>query len=272
VRFCINPITFGDPGYVASLEAAAAGGFDAVELWLPHVERYLQEGHSPAEARAVLDEAGLKPAGACFVANLLTSTGEAKREAFDVAKARFELCQTLGAETIVCVADGPQQPTPDDYSQAAEQAREVGDLASSFGLTVGLEFGAGAPFVGTLATAARLVHEAEHHALGITFDFFHFYAGASKEADFDRLNGVPILTVHLTDAEDLPREMLRGGHRVLPGQGCFPLEDLARKLRETGFEGYYSLELFNPALRERDAAEVAREAHEACQRLASRLG
>jgi len=145
VRFCINPITFGDPGYVASLEAAAAGGFDAVELWLPHVERYIEEGHS-----AVLDDKGLRPAGACFVANLLTSTGEAKREAFDLAKARFELCQALGAKTIVCVADGPQQPTPDDYSQAAEQAREVGDLASSFGLTVGLEFGAGAPFVGTL--------------------------------------------------------------------------------------------------------------------------
>ena len=271
MRFCINPITFGDVDYPAAIEAAAAGGFEAVELWLPHVEAFLAKGHSPAEARAVLADNGLKAVGACFVAGLLTSTGEAKRQAFDVAKARFELCQALGADTIICVGDGPQQPTTDDYAHAAEQAREIGDLASSFELTVAIEFAAGTRFLATLATAARLVRDAEHAALGIAFDFFHFYAGPSKLADFDRLDGVPISFVHLTDAADVPREMLRGDHRVLPGEGCFPVEDLVRRLQRAGYDGYYSLELFNPALRQQEPSQVARAAFEACQRLASRL-
>jgi len=271
VKFCMNPITFGDRDFAVGIEASAKGGFDAVELWLPHVEKFLAAGHTPAEARAVLDDHGVKAAGACFVAGLIASAGEAKRKAFDAAKARFQLCQALGARTIVCVGDGPAQPTPDDYHDAAEQAREVGDLAASFGLTVGIEFVAGFPFVGTLATAARLVSDADHVSLGILFDCFHFWAGRSKMADFDHLRGVPIAFVHLNDALDLPREILRDSHRVLPGRGAFPLREIVGCIEATGFEGYYSVELFNEQLFAADPVEVATMAREACDQLAASL-
>lgn len=269
MRFCINPITFGERDFPVGIKASAKGGFTAVELWLPHVEKYLAAGHSVAEARNVLGDNGVEAVGACFVAGLLASTGEAKRKAFDEAKARFELCQALGARTIACVADGPSAPTPDDYPTAAEQAREAGDLAASFGLTVALEFVAGFPFVGTLATAASLVADADHASLGILFDFFHFYTGRSKMEDFDRLRGAPIAFVHFNDAANLPREILRDTDRVLPGQGCFPIQEILRRIQQTGYDGYCSLELFNPELAAKDPPEAAALAYEACKRFAA---
>lgn len=271
MRFCFNPITLGERGFRVSVEASAKAGFQAIEIWLPHVEQFLAAGGTAADARAVLKDSGLEAAGACFVAGLITSTGEAKRKAFDDAKARFELCQELGARTIVCVGDGPAAPTMNDYQTAAEQAREVCDLAASFGLHVAIEFVAGFPFIGTLATAARVVSDADHHNLGILFDCFHFWAGRSKMEDFDRLRGAPIAFVHLNDARDLPREILRDSDRVLPGQGCFPLREIVRRIEATGYDGYYSLELFNAELWAADPFEAAARCHQACEQFAAGL-
>jgi len=269
VRFCLNPITLGERDYPVAIEASAKAGFGAVELWLPHVEKFLAAGHTPAEARAVLKDNGIEAAGACYVAGLLTSSGEAKRKAFDAAKARFELCQELGARTIVCVGDGPAAPTLDDYHNAAEQTREVCDLATSFGVSVALEFVAGFPFIGTLATAARVVNDADHTHLGILFDCFHFWAGRSKMEDFARLRGAPIAFVHLNDARDLPRELLRDSDRLLPGQGCFPLRDIMRNIEQTGYDGFWSLELFNADLWAADPFEAAARCHQACEAFAA---
>lgn len=271
MRFCLNPITLGEREFPVGIEAAAKAGFTAVELWLPHVEKFLAAGHSLAEARAILRDNAIEAAGACFVAGLITSTGEAKRKAFDAAKARFELCQELGARTIVCVGDGPAAPTLEDYTTAAEQTREVCDLATSFGLTVALEFVAGFPFLGTLASAARVVNDADHVHLGILFDCFHFWAGRSKMEDFDRLRGAPIAFVHLNDARDLPREILRDSDRVLPGQGCFPLRQIVQRIRQTGYDGYYSLELFNPEFWAADPFVAAERCFQACELFAASL-
>lgn len=269
MRFCLNPITLGERDFPVGIEAAAKAGFRAVELWLPHVEKLIAGGRSAAEARTVLKDNGVEPAGACFVAGLITSTGEPKRRAFDDAKARFELCQELGAKTIVCVGDGPASPTLDDYHSAAEQAREVCDLAGSFGLSVALEFVAGFPFIGSLATAARIVSDADHANLGILFDCFHFWAGRSKMEDFDALRSAPIAFVHFNDARNLPREILRDSDRVLPGQGSFPLRDIVRRIQATGYDGYYSLELFNPDLWAADPFEAAALCYQACEQFAA---
>jgi len=267
VKLCINQVTLGERSLREVAEASSKAGFSALELWLPSVEQELAAGLSVCDARAVLGDNGVVAVGACFVSGLLASEGDARREAFDVAKARFELSQELGAAVIACVGDGPQKPTAADYALAAERAREIGDLAESFGLTIALEFVAGMPFLGTLATAARVVAEADHPHVGVLFDMFHFYAGRSKVADFAELDGTGIAFVHLNDARGLPREIIRDADRVLPGEGALPLRQLAGHIADSGYDGYYSLELFNEELQSLDPAEAATRAYEACRRL-----
>ena len=267
MRFCMNQVTLGERDLREVVKACSRAGFSAIELWLPYIEQYLAAGHSVSDARALLSDNGVVAVGACFVMGLLGSDAEAKREAFDVARARFELSQDLGATAIACVGDGPDAPTAGDYAHAAERAREVGDLAQSFGLTVGVEFVAGFPFVGTLATAARLVAQADHPHVGVLVDTFHFWAGRSKVADFDALADAPVAFVHLNDVCDKPRETLSDADRVLPGEGVMPLGDILARIAASGYDGYYSVELFDEELWAGDPADAARRAYEACQRL-----
>ena len=46
------------------------------------------------------------------------------------------------------------------------------------------------------------------------------------------------------------------GDRVYPGDGVAPLADILRTLREIGFDGYLSIELFNPTYWKQDPLEV----------------
>ena len=46
--------------------------------------------------------------------------------------------------------------------------------------------------------------------------------------------------------------------RVLPGEGVGPLKEIERLALAQGYQGFVSLELFNPALWQRDPEEVAR--------------
>ena len=103
--------------------------------------------------------------------------------------------------------------------------------------------------------------------MGVLVDTFHFWAGRSKMADFDELGNAPIALVHLNDVADAPRETLTDAQRVLPGDGVMPLTDIVARIEAAGYDGYYSLELFNEDLWSQEPLEAARRAYEACQRL-----
>ena len=46
--------------------------------------------------------------------------------------------------------------------------------------------------------------------------------------------------------------------RVYPGDGIAPLPDILASLREMNYQGFLSLELFNPTYWKRDPLEVAK--------------
>ncbi|HUX88190.1 MAG TPA: TIM barrel protein, partial [Chloroflexota bacterium] len=72
-----------------------------------------------------------------------------------------------------------------------------------------------------------------------------------------------LLFVHINDAPGtLPREALTDKDRVLPGTGNFPLASIIRGLRDQGYAGYYSLELFNDDLWATDPFRVAQQAYQ----------
>jgi sugar phosphate isomerase/epimerase len=58
------------------------------------------------------------------------------------------------------------------------------------------------------------------------------------------------------------RDLANDSIRVYPGDGVAPLGDLLRILKETGFQGFLSVELFNRQYWQQDAALVARTALE----------
>jgi sugar phosphate isomerase/epimerase len=57
---------------------------------------------------------------------------------------------------------------------------------------------------------------------------------------------------------DPPRATITDAHRVYPGDGAAPLDDLFHNLRDIGYRGMLSLELFNEKYYAQDPLEVAK--------------
>ncbi len=57
-----------------------------------------------------------------------------------------------------------------------------------------------------------------------------------------------------------PRDVIGDKDRVYPGDGVAPIVDVLQTLRDIGFNGYLSIELFNPTYWSQDPHEVARTA------------
>jgi 4-hydroxyphenylpyruvate dioxygenase len=105
------------------------------------------------------------------------------------------------------------------------------------------------------------VHEPN---LGLALDIFHIFAGGRTDSD---LNGIPVERVFLVQLSDLARGVAyrtvaetAQHHRLLPGDGRFPIQSILDRLRSEGYAGPIGVKAFNDCMRARPAVEVAREA------------
>jgi len=74
-----------------------------------------------------------------------------------------------------------------------------------------------------------------------------------------KLRAEQIAVSHFNDTPSTPsREKQHDRDRVMPGEGHLDLPRYLRGLRQTGYQGWLSLELFNEVLWQQDPLEVAR--------------
>ena len=92
---------------------------------------------------------------------------------------------------------------------------------------------------------------------GVCLDVFHFQTGPSKLEDLGGLTRENLAWVQLCDVSGTPRELAGDRDRILPGDGDFPLGPIVAHLGRIGYNGFVSLELFNPHLWEVAADRVA---------------
>jgi 2-keto-myo-inositol isomerase len=174
-----------------------------------------------------------------------------------------ELCklsQAIGCDRIVVVPS----PTPEasSWSQIRDESvrvlRDLGSVASPYGVQLAFEFlGFSWCSVRTLAQCWDIVEETNRENVGLVIDTCHFFAGKSDLDTIDQVEPDKILIFHINDVEDRPRDSIEDAHRLLPGEGAIPLDDILLRLKRIGFDGLCSIELFRPEYWERDPAELA---------------
>ena len=258
MKLAINQATTMPATFEEDVAAYASAGFDAVELWLDKVAKFLEK-QPLQEARRLLSDHGLKPVGACFHFGVMLSQGAEREKNLDEFRRKLETCQALGAPVLVVPTDFPEGPvTSSDYARAAEGLAEAAELAAPYHVAVAVEFIKGAKLVGTLKTALELVRKTANRNLGIALDTFHLYAGASKIEHVAELTEDELLLVHINDLVPIPVEIAEDKDRALPGDGTLPLKEILHAVLKTGYDGYYSVELFNEALWQGGADRAAR--------------
>jgi len=229
------------------LEAVAAAGFDAVELF--EADFINHRGDAKA-LRAVLDDLGLAVDLYQPFRDFEGMPEELFRRSLDRAEAKFDLMQTLGAPLmLVCSNTSPR--SSGDAELAAAQLHELASRAARRGLRIGFEALAWGRWVKLYGHAWKIVQRADHPNLGLILDSFHTLSLGDDPAGIREIPGERIFFVQMADAPLLAMDVLQWArhHRNFPGQGQFDLDNFFEQVLRAGYTGTLSLEIFNDVFR-----------------------
>jgi sugar phosphate isomerase/epimerase len=222
-----------------ALECLGAIGYDGVELCLEHPqtrpETIRQEGCF-GWARAAA-EAGLEIASVSYHGD-----GEEYASRAENQVRAVEIAAQCGATVLILngerAIEGREAEQWDAF--AAHLRTRILPRAGDLGVLVGLEPEPG-HYLHSSADLLWLVAEVGHPALGANLDVGHAWL---TDPDLPRtIRDLAPRLWHL-HWEDFPT----GEHRhLVPGTGDMPLAAVHAALREAGYAGYYTVDLFNIA-------------------------
>ena len=272
MKLALNGATTMRADLVTDLHAAKAAGFDYLEIWAAKLRAFLKE-RSTTELKDLFAESGLSPLSINSIEHITFRDTNAYES---IKRECEELSRIAAAVRCSCIVVVPGRLPNGGASRAnviAESVKvlnELCDIAAAHGVSLGFEFlGQTDCSVPTLDLAHEIVREVNRTDLGVVIDSFHFYAGNSTFEMIEDLDPDLIQIFHINDAEDLPRAQLEDRHRLLPGLGILPLQQMIAAFRKIGYDKVGSVEIFRPEYWERDPLELARDARAATEQVIS---
>jgi sugar phosphate isomerase/epimerase len=129
---------------------------------------------------------------------------------------------------------------------AAKYYREALEMGEKMGVLPLLELWGTHPVLGPLSHGVYVTVAAGRADASLLLDVFHLYKSGTPFAALKQINGASLHVIHLNDyPEAADPSTLNDGNRIYPGDGVAPLRQILPTLRDNGFRGFLSLELFN---------------------------
>jgi sugar phosphate isomerase/epimerase len=174
----------------------------------------------------------------------------------DHTRRALDLAKELGAPCITTEPGGPLEPGQrweDALDLFCENLRPVADHAKAVGVPLLVE-----PEPGLLIETAdqyeRFADRFNHPGVGLNFDIGHMYCVKDDPSMAIRQLARHLRHVHL---EDIAASRVH--HHLVPGEGAINFPPILQALREIGYDGWVTIELY-PYIENPDQA--ARTAHQ----------
>ena len=247
------------------ITAASLAGFGEIELWRQDVE---QEMGGADAVRQRLKEFHLGLTDYQVLLDFDGAPGERRAAKRAEALAMLDTAVRLGAKTLLT----PASTDPDcDPSRIIEDMAWLAAEADRRNLRVAHEGMAWSTVNHSLPAVWDVVQRVVKPNLGVVVDAFHIFVRSRTATD---LQGIPAERIFLVQLSDLDHGVdlkhvidTARHHRLLPGEGHFPLDTILHRLRAINYAGPIGLEVFNDDLRAQDPNKVAREAMAALRSL-----
>ncbi len=173
-----------------------------------------------------------------------------RSRAFDRAKKKFDVMNELGAKTIL-ICSNTSNLALGGIDRAADDFNELGEIAKVRDIFIGYEALAWGKYISDHRDAWEIVRRANHKHVGIILDSFHTL---SKGINLDTITSIPkekIFIVQIADAPKYNMDLLFWSRhfRNMPGQGDLKVSEFMKKLNDTGYDNWISLEIFNDQFR-----------------------
>jgi sugar phosphate isomerase/epimerase len=246
-------------------EQAARVGFSGIGIWHADLEHVL-ETRTLGDVKELLDANGLRHLELEFLMDWFLDPDDERRVASDTSrKLLFDAAAELGAHHIKV---GNIPGTPCELPQLTERYAELcADAAQQHDAKVVYEF---MPFdvnVHDLDTALAVVEGADAPNGGLAIDTWHMSKLGIEPEELRRIPTRFLSWVELSDGNyeslpDLVDETVN--HRMLPGEGEFPIRSYVAACREAGYDGPWGIEVLSEELRNLPIEQIFERAYESC--------
>ncbi len=258
-KYCLNTSTIRNCGLNIQdkIRLTAQAGYQGIELWVSEIEDYLSNGGSLSKLKSLLDQYNLKLPNLIAFFEWAHPDRSIRSKARDEAKKTFEMAKFLGSYFVAAPPMGITEMADLPIEDVAEYFRELMVSVTDIGVKPLLEFWGHSKKLGSLKEAIQVMKLVSESEVQILVDIFH---SAKTEGSFEllsELKGSQLGLIHVNDypyAEDI--RQLKDSQRVYPGDGVAPLKQISDTLKKIGYEGMYSLELFNEEYEKTGAENV----------------
>ncbi|AEH51184.1 sugar phosphate isomerase/epimerase family protein [Pseudothermotoga thermarum] len=251
---------------LTDIRCASQAGFKALEIWKTKLLTELKERDIEFIAKQFKDYSILPSTINSVEQFTFCEDFEQKKKEFELLS---KIASKIGVETIIVVPGFVKaMPSAEEIKEKTKKAlREFSDLAKLYNVKIGFEFlGFENCSVNNLKMALEIVESLDRENVGLVIDTFHFFTGGSSFEDLKRTPSERIFVVH---ANDLPRlnHKPKDSDRIMPGDGILPLKEFLTVVKQIGYKGIVSVELFNEKYWQLDPCLVAKEAYQKLTRL-----
>jgi len=258
--YCLNTSTLMgqklDP--VELVEIAAKAGYQALEPWLNELDQHVKNGGNLKVLGQRIRDRGLTVESAIGFAEWIVDDEARRKKGLEEVRRGMDMVQQIGGKRLAAPPAGATQVRLDLY-KAAERYRALLELGEQMGVIPQVELWGFSRSLSRLGEVMLVALESGHPQACILLDVYHLYKGGSNFSGLRLLSGSGLHVLHFNDyPAQPPRNAITDAQRVYPGDGVAPLKTILRDLRQIGFRGVLSLELFNRDYWKQDALTVAR--------------
>lgn len=239
---------------------AARAGFNAIEPWIAELQDFARRGGNLKDLGKQIADLGLKVESAIGFARWIVNDDLERRKGLDEAKRDMEMVLAIGGKRIAAPPVGATDKPIPELGVIADRYRALAELGTQVGVIPEAEVWGFSKTLSRLGETVLVAMESGHPQACVLPDVYHLYKGGSGFDGLRFMAGQAIGIFHVNDyPKDKDRSTIKDADRVFPGDGAAPLAAVFRTLRDIGYRGMLSLELFNPEYYKRDAFEVVKE-------------
>nr|WP_184470048.1 sugar phosphate isomerase/epimerase family protein [Rhizobium esperanzae] len=258
------------------VEIARQLKFDGLEASGTKISDCLAAGVSKSSLTEMIG--GMLIPGIGFLVDIERQDHERKQLFSDAARL-FELATIVGAKGVEVIT-GPlsievvkskalnkglyrgliDSPEREQINLTAANLQELADLAASHGLILYLESLSWTP-LNTIDKQLKVIEKAGRSNVKLLIDYWHCYTSGDTPERVAKIDKDLIYGVHVCDSLEfkggIPDEpVLRD---VPTGEGVLNLQEWTDAVKSTGYEGWWSCELFCNRNHQENSFEVARQ-------------
>jgi 4-hydroxyphenylpyruvate dioxygenase len=239
----------------SKIHAVADAGFDGVEIFENDL---LGFPGSPREVSRIIRDVGMQCTLFQPFRDLEGMPTEQRARAFERMERKFDVMAELGTDLILLCSNCSPLAVG-DRARLIDDLAELGERAARRQMRVGYEALAWGRHIFDHRDAWTLIRDVDHPSIGLILDSFHSLAREVPSASIGDIRVDKLFFVQVADAPRLTMDYLSWSRhfRNMPGQGDLPLADFAEAIHRLGYQGYWSLEIFNDRFRAGSASGVA---------------